>query len=343
MSKRMIHSDISDSDKIASLSPDALSLFCLLIPHFNAHGKLHGDPNFVKGKVCPKIKWFTIRKITNCLKEISLKTNVKWFEYNGLHYLHSLNWKEHQPGLRKFGEDDLPSYGGIARKDPYPTNLTRKEVYTRDQYKCVYCHVDLSNEPRKICLDHVIPLDQMGSNNIKNLATACKKCNQKKWAKTPKEADMPWPAGLGEAYRPPVDPPSASLLQEVEVEVDVRSMKKEERREDKDCSERTPPAPSANGHRELDSNLKKLLEECPFLSLISNGESSDFWDKVLAACEPYPMADNRWLSAKIRQWDLWFKNHPGRRSLIRGKLEGRIMGWLLKDLENFSRVRTASA
>lgn len=99
------------SKKIASLSPETLALFCLLIPHFNAHGKMNGDINFIKGEVCPLIKWLTLSKIKSCLLEISIKTNVKWFESDGLKYLHSLKWHEHQY-LRedRMVEDSLPSY-----------------------------------------------------------------------------------------------------------------------------------------------------------------------------------------------------------------------------------------
>lgn len=111
-SARMITREISKSKKLAELSPDALNLFCFLIPHFDSHGKMNGDPYFIKGEVCPRIIRFTIPKIEKCLKEISTKTNVKWFDIDDLKYIHSVNFSEHQPGLRsdRMGEDRLPSY-----------------------------------------------------------------------------------------------------------------------------------------------------------------------------------------------------------------------------------------
>lgn len=113
---RMIRKSISQSKGIAQLSPESISLFCMLIPHFNAHGKMNGDPYFIKGEVVPRIKWFTVEKIKKCLKEISQKTNVKWFIHDGLWYIHSLNFKEHQE-LReeRLGDDCLPSYPGLLR------------------------------------------------------------------------------------------------------------------------------------------------------------------------------------------------------------------------------------
>lgn len=110
MSGRIINEDISQSDKIGSLSPKSLALFCLIIPHFNAHGKMVGGPGYIKDLVCPKVKWLTAKAIINSLKEISEKTNVKWFKNNGLWYIHSLSWQHHQPGLRRLGPDKLPSY-----------------------------------------------------------------------------------------------------------------------------------------------------------------------------------------------------------------------------------------
>lgn len=111
---RMINTDISMSAKVASLSPEALSLFALLIPHFNAHGKMLANPHTIKGTVAPLIEWLTVDKIGKCLTEISAKTNVKWWQdEKGLNYLQSLNWSEHQE-LRsdRLGTDRLPDYPG---------------------------------------------------------------------------------------------------------------------------------------------------------------------------------------------------------------------------------------
>jgi hypothetical protein len=50
---RMIKRDISNSNGFAQLSPNAAVLFTMLIPHFNAHGKLNGGPGFIKDEICP--------------------------------------------------------------------------------------------------------------------------------------------------------------------------------------------------------------------------------------------------------------------------------------------------
>jgi len=58
-------------------------------------------------------------------------------------------------------------------------------VFELDNCECVYC-----GNKEQLSIDHVIPASKGGSGNIKNLVTACMKCNQKKHARTPKEAGM---------------------------------------------------------------------------------------------------------------------------------------------------------
>ncbi len=107
----MIRRDVSKSQKIASLSKESTILFLMIIPHLNSFGKLNGSPHFIKGEVVPLLEYFDIKLIEKCLKEITEKTNVKWFKVAGLHYLQSINWEEHQD-LRESrrGHDELPDF-----------------------------------------------------------------------------------------------------------------------------------------------------------------------------------------------------------------------------------------
>ena len=120
----MINVSISLSAKVGSLSPESLSLFCLLIPHFNAHGKMLANPHLVKGLVCPLIGWLTPEKVEACMKEISEKTSVKfWHDEKGIHYLHSLHWTEHQTLKNdRLGPDHLPSWSCVL---PIKQDLSR--------------------------------------------------------------------------------------------------------------------------------------------------------------------------------------------------------------------------
>lgn len=123
--------------------------------------------------------------------------------------------------------------------------------------------------------------------------------------------------------------------------------------EEEECSDQTAgaigrhplPATGEESHESdragtekgLDPTLKAILDECPHLSLVSTPASSGFWDQVLGACEPYPTADGAWLGAKLRQWNQWFESNPSRRSRDRKRLESRLMGWLMRDLEGLAR------
>lgn len=57
----------------------------------------------------------------------------------------------------------------------------RFEVFKRDRFKCVYCGAATPSVVLEV--DHVIPIAEGGSNDISNLVTACKPCNQGKGAR----------------------------------------------------------------------------------------------------------------------------------------------------------------
>lgn len=108
---RMIRRSISESKKIASLSPEAAVLFVMLIPHLNAHGKMPGGPGVVKDEVVPLIPYISYETTPGLLREISEKTNLKWFRQGARWWIHALDFHDHQD-LRadKLGSDDLPSW-----------------------------------------------------------------------------------------------------------------------------------------------------------------------------------------------------------------------------------------
>lgn len=55
-------------------------------------------------------------------------------------------------------------------------------VFARDGHRCVYC-----GATDDLTLDHVRPLTRGGSNEMTNLATACRGCNSSKSDRTPTE------------------------------------------------------------------------------------------------------------------------------------------------------------
>lgn len=60
----------------------------------------------------------------------------------------------------------------------------RMSVFERDNFQCVYCGCSVYDDPQ---CDHVHPISRGGANSLENLATACRSCNSRKGARTPKE------------------------------------------------------------------------------------------------------------------------------------------------------------
>jgi len=71
-------------------------------------------------------------------------------------------------------------FGGIM--------CNRQNVIWRDNNKCQYCSKVFPTE--KLTVDHVLPKSRGGKKSWTNLVAACKKCNQKKGCRTPKECGM---------------------------------------------------------------------------------------------------------------------------------------------------------
>ena len=113
---RMIRKSISDSKGFASLSPEAAVLFCMIIPNLDSHGKMNGGPGYIKDEVCPRVSYLTLELLPSLLREISLKTNIKWFDVDGRKYIHSVNFLEKHQNLplNKIGKDKLPNYSGVT-------------------------------------------------------------------------------------------------------------------------------------------------------------------------------------------------------------------------------------
>ena len=74
----------------------------------------------------------------------------------------------------------------LIRRPRPKVRLTRKEVFARDGWRCVYC----GRQTRELTLDHVMPRHRGGEHTWDNLVSACKPCNHKKAGHTPIEARM---------------------------------------------------------------------------------------------------------------------------------------------------------
>lgn len=68
---RMLNKKISVNRTLPNLSVHAALLFTWCIPHLDVEGKMYADPQQIKGIVVPYLKYFTIKRIEFCLKELN--------------------------------------------------------------------------------------------------------------------------------------------------------------------------------------------------------------------------------------------------------------------------------
>ncbi len=98
-----------------------------------------------------------------------------------------------------------PSVIRLSRMVPRPrprVNLSRKEIFRRDNYICQYCGKRVPD----LTVDHIIPRHLSGQHNWTNVVTACSSCNHKKGGRTVEEAGM-------HLLRMPYEPsPSANYI-----------------------------------------------------------------------------------------------------------------------------------
>ena len=67
-------------------------------------------------------------------------------------------------------------------------SCNRNNIITRDKNRCQYCANCYPTE--ELTMDHILPKSRGGKNTWTNLVASCRKCNQKKGARTPSEARM---------------------------------------------------------------------------------------------------------------------------------------------------------
>lgn len=94
------------------------------------------------------------------------------------------NWEGRQPAgddskqrVQRYREKRKQS--GMSAASTYD----RHAILARDYHECVYC-----GSKENLCVDHVYPIRQGGTDADDNLAAACKKCNSGKSGRTPEEA-----------------------------------------------------------------------------------------------------------------------------------------------------------
>lgn len=88
----------------------------------------------------------------------------------------------------KFPVPSVIAIGRYVKKARVSLKVTRKNLFVRDDYTCQYC--DKRFTKPNLTIDHVTPKSAGGPKTWENIVAACKKCNQKKANKLPREAGM---------------------------------------------------------------------------------------------------------------------------------------------------------
>ena len=57
----------------------------------------------------------------------------------------------------------------------------REIVRKRAKFVCEYCHSPKRLSASRFTLDHLIPVSLGGSDNVDNLALACRRCNERRY------------------------------------------------------------------------------------------------------------------------------------------------------------------
>ncbi|MEM7715637.1 MAG: HNH endonuclease signature motif containing protein [Cyanobacteria bacterium P01_A01_bin.68] len=60
-------------------------------------------------------------------------------------------------------------------------DATRELVRTRADYLCEYCHSPERISATRFTVDHLLPKSIGGSDDINNLALACRRCNERRY------------------------------------------------------------------------------------------------------------------------------------------------------------------
>jgi 5-methylcytosine-specific restriction endonuclease McrA len=79
----------------------------------------------------------------------------------------------------------LENYAKVPR---VRQQVTRRNIFTRDQFTCQYCEKKLP--ANQLTVDHVFPKSRGGPESWENLVACCYPCNRRKANRTPDEANM---------------------------------------------------------------------------------------------------------------------------------------------------------
>lgn len=184
---RTIKPDFFKDEVIAEMKAPSRLLYIGLWILADREGRMADKPNRIKIEIFPYEKI----NVDAILNELHEREFISRYEKNGIKIIQIKSFHRHQIPGRDEPQSEFMAEDGTVNEYIKPPNETiRNRIYQRDNYLCQYCQDNLFSKKRSRCLDHVIPYSRGGTNHESNLVTACKRCNEKKGAKTPDEAGM---------------------------------------------------------------------------------------------------------------------------------------------------------
>lgn len=128
--------------------------------------------------LCPEVSLFDSDNSLNCTKgracssgsyDIERKPVLEIWESR--HFSDCAEFSMYHYEKRKRSKRTTRT--GISQK-------LRFEIFQRDKFTCQYCGRTKDGDKVKLELDHIVPVSKGGTDEINNLTTSCRDCNQGK-------------------------------------------------------------------------------------------------------------------------------------------------------------------
>lgn len=141
----MLRKDICESDSFAALKDsNSQLLLCLLTMWWTDHGKMIGEPEWVKGNIVRKLSQFTLKEISRCLQNISNNTDAQWWiDEKNNRWLYWSKFNKHQTISNDKKTKDLypnplsPQNSPIIPRGMLPQVEPKEELKVEDKIKII--------------------------------------------------------------------------------------------------------------------------------------------------------------------------------------------------------------
>ena len=100
MLNRTIGGDKAVHDLEAAVGPYGLVFYTWLLAHLDRDARVHGDPQVLKGAVCPRLDCCSLDVVEATLGEAHRLGLLIWYECEGDRYVEFPTFRKNQPGLR---------------------------------------------------------------------------------------------------------------------------------------------------------------------------------------------------------------------------------------------------